>query len=256
MKIALLHLDLAGGPRDKNESLLLHASKRAAEKGASIIVTPETALEGYYFYMRDPVALERMPVHRSSDFRHFQNLAKEKNLTIFLSAVEKEKNGRAYNSCFFLAPDGEEKGAHRKMYSHRMGAEAWLSVGSSIHIFPVTPLRVGVLVCSDVYYEKSCRAMKEAMADLVIVSAAWPPASCCPDPLAVWEKSSLRCGCPIVLCNQTGHYKRMDMTRGDSAVLSEGKCLMSYRGDPAVLLFDYDEVKRKVRSQTFEVLPC
>lgn len=54
MKIALLHLDLAGGPRDKNESLLLHASKRAAEKGASIIVTPETALEGYYFYMRDP----------------------------------------------------------------------------------------------------------------------------------------------------------------------------------------------------------
>ena len=122
-------------------------------------------------------------------------------------------------------------------------------------MFPLGPLKAGLLVCADVYYEKPCAAMKEAGADVVLVSAAWPPASCCPDPLAVWEKASLRCGCPVIVCNQTGKYEKMDMTIGDSAILSEGRCLFSYQGQPAILLFDMDERKKEVLSPEFRLIP-
>ncbi len=53
MRIALLHLNLAAGPREKNEKLLLEAVEGAAKEGATVVVTPETALEGYYFYERN-----------------------------------------------------------------------------------------------------------------------------------------------------------------------------------------------------------
>lgn len=255
MRIALLHLNLAGGPRAKNEKLLLEAIERAGKEGASVIVTPETALEGYYFYERDKGALVKIPIHDSEEFLPFRRLAKKLGVSIFLSAVEKMEDGRAYNSCFYLSPQGEEQGVHRKMYSHQSGAEGWLTLGDRIHMFPLGPLKAGLLVCADVYYEKPCAAMKEAGADVVLVSAAWPPASCCPDPLAVWEKASLRCGCPVIVCNQTGKYEKMDMTIGDSAILSEGKCLFSYQGQPAILLFDMDERKKQILSSKFRVIP-
>ena len=47
----------------------------------------------------------------------------------------------------------------------------------------------------------------------------------------------------------------MDMTIGDSAILSEGKCLFSYQGQPAILLFDIDERKKEILSSEFRVIP-
>lgn len=254
MRIALLHLDLAGGPREKNEKLLLKAIEKAGKEGASVIVTPETALEGYYFYERDKGALEKIPIHDSEEFLPFRRLAKKLGVSIFLSAVEKMEDDSAYNSCFYLSPQGEEQGVHRKMYSHQSGAEGWLTLGDRIHMFPLGPLKAGLLVCADVYYEKPCIAMKEGGADMVLVSAAWPPASCCPDPMAVWKRASLRCDCPVIVCNQTGKYDKMDMTIGESAAVSQGKGVLSYRGKPATLIFDFDEKNHKILSHEFQLI--
>lgn len=256
MRIALLHLNLAAGPREKNEKLLLEAVEGAAKEGATVVVTPETALEGYYFYERNKKALGKVPVHDSEEFLPFLRLAMEMGISIFLSAVEKMPDGRAYNSCFFLSPHGEERGVHRKMYSPQIGAEEWITLGDRIHLFPVGAIKAGLLVCADVYYEKPCIAMKEAGADLVFVSAAWPPASCCPDPVAVWRNASIRCGCPVIVCNQTGKYEKMDMTIGDSAILSEGKCVFSYHGNPSMILFDCDRKDHRIDFHHFEVIPC
>lgn len=50
MKVALLHLNLSGGPEKVNVQLLSRAVNLAAQEGANWIITPETALQGYFFF--------------------------------------------------------------------------------------------------------------------------------------------------------------------------------------------------------------
>ena len=50
MKIALCHLEISRGPEHKNIELLENAVRIAADNGAKWVVTPETAVQGYYFY--------------------------------------------------------------------------------------------------------------------------------------------------------------------------------------------------------------
>ena len=54
MKVALCHLELSNGPEQKNIELLEKAVRIAAEKGANWVITPETAVQGYYFYKLAP----------------------------------------------------------------------------------------------------------------------------------------------------------------------------------------------------------
>lgn len=50
MKIALCHLELSCGPQERNLQLLEQGMRLAAEQGADWVLTPEAAVQGYYFY--------------------------------------------------------------------------------------------------------------------------------------------------------------------------------------------------------------
>lgn len=53
MKIALCHLELSCGPQERNLHILEQAVRIAAEQGADWVLTPEMAVQGYYFYRID-----------------------------------------------------------------------------------------------------------------------------------------------------------------------------------------------------------
>lgn len=58
LRIALCHLDVSQGPQEKY-SKIEKAIHIAGNRGANWIVTPETALQGYYFYVIDPKQKEK-----------------------------------------------------------------------------------------------------------------------------------------------------------------------------------------------------
>lgn len=166
MKIALLHLDVAEGPETRNRRSIISAAGEAVSRGADWIVTPETALQGYFFY---------------------------------------DNNGKL--------PSFSEKQLSRYLFFAGRNK-----------------------------------------ADMVLVTAAWPPGKCCSDPVSVWETCSKLCGVPVIVCNQTGYHERMDMREAESAVIVEGQRLFTYKGDPAVLFCEWDEEKMRIRSRAFEVV--
>ena len=84
--------------------------------------------------------------------------------------------------------------------------------------------------------------------------AAWPPTKETGDPLPSWELASQRTNLPVVICNQTGKPRWMDMTPGQSAVIEKGKAKLLHSGEEAVLLFEWSPVSGKVLSDRFEVL--
>ena len=116
MKIALLHLDVAEGPETRNRKSIISAAGEAVSRGADWIVTPETALQGYFFHDNNG----KLPSFSEKQLSRYLLFAGRNKADMFLSAAEyDERDGKGYNSCFVINREGKFLGKHRKMCSHR-----------------------------------------------------------------------------------------------------------------------------------------
>jgi N-carbamoylputrescine amidase len=251
MRVALLHLDLSGGPEEKNLRLLERTIQMAAEQGASWIITPEIALQGYFF-AADGIAGE-VPVQPGASLQVLGELATRHGLTLFLGCAEKDAvSGKPYNSCVVLGPHRRILGRHRKMRSHGVGAEAWLTLGEVLQPVACPDMTAGILICADVWFVENAVILKECGAEVIIVPAAWPPGVCGPGDS--WEKCSQASGLPVWVCNQTGCHEILDLRAAQSAVVADGITWFTYSGEPAILLFDWDCRRQCPESDEFTVM--
>lgn len=253
MKVALLHLDLSGGPEEDNIRLLGQSIELAAMRGASWIVTPETALQGYFFSMKD--SSYQIPVQPGPSIEIFCKQALKYGVTIFLGCAEQdEKTGKNYNSCLVIDPKGEIVGKHRKMHSHGGNSEAWASHGENLELVSCREINVGILICADSWFMEHSQALKEKGANVIMIPALWPPGE--HGPGDCWERCSKVSGLPVWVCNQTGNNESLDITEAESAVVVEGKTRFTYSGtQQAVLLFEWDPEKQAAISNRFNVIP-
>ena len=203
MKVALCHLELSNGPEQKNIELLEKAVRIAAEKGANWVITPETAVQGYYFYKLEPeTKVDKQP---SSKLSFLLSLVKDYGLFLFLGCGEYDSELNCnFNSCIVFEPSGEICGRHRKIISHSIGAEAWARTADVLKPIDCLNIKVGVLVCADAWYSEHAKKMQKKGAQIIIDIAAWPPTEVCGNPLGAWEKCSSVTGLPVLVCNQTG----------------------------------------------------
>ena len=84
MKIALLHLDVAEGPETRNRRSIISAAGEAVSRGADWIVTPETALQGYFFYDNNG----KLPSFSEKQLSRYLFFAGRNKADMFLSAAE------------------------------------------------------------------------------------------------------------------------------------------------------------------------
>ena len=257
IRIALCHLDVAQGPQAENIKKIEKAMHIAGQNGARWIVTPETALQGYYFYVIDPGQKDKIKALPSEDICPLTEACKKYKAYLFLGAGERDTGANCYrNSCLLFGPDGKLAGRHSKLTAHvGFGAEKWSTNAFSADPLICSNVKVGTLVCSDIWFLQFPRIMADKGAQIIIDIAAWPPTKETGDPLHSWELASSRTNLPVVICNQTGKPKWMDMTPGQSAVIENGKAKLLYSGAEAVLLFEWDPSTGKVLSEAFEALP-
>ena len=254
IRIALCHLDVAQGPQAENVKKIEKAIHIAGNHGANWIVTPETALQGYYFYVMDPKQKEKIVTQPSKDILPLTEACKKYGAYLFLGAGDYDKQADCYrNSCLIFRPDGKLAGRHNKMSAHvGFGAELWSTNDNKLNPVACSGIATGVLVCSDIWFLNYPRILADKGAQIIVDIAAWPPAKETGNPLPSWEMASQRTGLPVVICNQTGKPRWMDMTPGQSAVIENGKAKLLHSGEEAVLLFDWDPETGKVVSETFK----
>lgn len=252
MKTALLHLNLSGGPEEANLALLQRAVGLAAEKGANWIVTPEMAVQGYFF--AEKTEKLDIPVQPDKSLQGIIQLAARHRLTLFLGCAERDAGtGKYYNSCLVIGPEGQILGRHRKTRSHGAGAEAWATVGEQLEPVLCPGMKAGIMICADSWFVDKARTLKEKGAEVLVVPAAWPPGKCGPGDC--WEKCSQATGLPVWVCNQTGNQEKMDLSQAQSVVVAGGRMQFSYSGlQPAVLLFDWDCNRNCAISAQFAVV--
>ena len=253
MKIALCHLEVSCGPQESNLKKIEQAIRLAGERGAKLVVTPETAVQGYYFHRIDEA--RKLEVQPASYLNELREVVKQYGMYLMLGCGEfVEETGLHHNSCLVFAPDGSLQSRHRKIYGEKLGSEKWASPGDRMSTTKCDGVNIGVLVCADSWFDERPLALKEQGADILIDIAAWPETPETGNPLPSWQKVTKITGLPFVVCNQTGKTKWMDMSIGESAVIQDEVVKCIYSGEEAVLFFEFDTVSKQILSEKFEVV--
>jgi predicted amidohydrolase len=251
IRIALLHLEPRPGQLKHNCRLIETAIGIAAERGARWIVTAEMCVSGYFF--REVIGTDWIEAQPDSWMRHLLEVAREKQLTIFLSYPNRDiKTDRCYNSLFVLGSDGQIKGACSKIDVHPGPEEDWSTPGTNIEPVDVDGVRIGLLICADVQHADKALALRKKGAELLVCSMAWGHKY---HPGDRWEKRSAETGIPVIVCNRTGREKMVDWTKSDSIVAKDGRRLLQATVDrSAVLLFDWELDTMSPLSTRFEIV--
>jgi len=239
-KIALLHLLLVPGDIERNRYVTVEAVKQAARTGAQWIVTPELSVCGLQF--PQAVGTDWIQPQPDSWMQQFCQLVKKLHCTVFLAAPEREGR-KLYNSVFVIGPNGEVVGRHRKI-NVKSDSLSWSAPGDRVAVVECDGVKVGLLICSDMYTRHLTDALKADGAQMIISPASWGPGIHGPN--GEWETRTEETGLPLIVCNRTGTERTLDFWKAPSLAVKNGKRLLSHTSDrSAVLMCDWDFVAMK-----------
>lgn len=163
-------------------------TRKAGEKGARVVVFPETWLPGYPVWLDEApeaalwdhppakalfqVLFDNALVLDGPQFQHLQTLAQEVGVDLVMGAHER-RGGTLYNTMLFFSRDGQTTCVHRKLvptYTERM---VWgRGDGSTLRTLQTDFGPLGGLVCWE-HWMPAARAAMHAQHEVLHV-AQWP----------------------------------------------------------------------------------
>jgi predicted amidohydrolase len=245
-KVALLHLETVPGAVEQNRYVIVEAIKHAASVGAEWIVTPELAVCGLQFVQL--IGTDWIEPQPDPWMQQVCRLVKRLKRTVFLSCPERDGR-RLYNTVFVIDSAGEVVGKHRKI-NVASDSLSWSSPGDVALPIECSGIKVGVLVCADVYTQNIARAMKFEGAQMLVSPASWGPGLHGPN--GEWEQRTYETGLPLIVCNRTGAEKTLDFWDAPSLVVKDGVRVLTHTSKKsAVLTFNWDFDRMVPRSSRY-----
>jgi predicted amidohydrolase len=251
LRIAFLHLAPVSGNLIQNRRAIEIAINRAAQTGATWIITPELAVCGYTF--ADTLGTEWIEPQPDQWVSTLCRLTARLQVTLFLSHPERDRHTESlFNSLFIITPNGCVIGSHRKINTLRVGSEAWSSPGNRAQPITLSSVgRVGLLICADAYNPAIANRLKAQGAQILVSSAAWAPGLHGPN--GEWERCTRDTGLPLFVCNRTGPDRTLNFTQAESVVAQDGKRLLSFRSAHAtIFIIDWDLATNRLASNRFQ----
>jgi len=251
-KIALLHLLLVSGDIERNRYVTTEGVKRAAKAGAQWIVTPELTVCGLQF--TQAVGTEWIQPQPDPWMARFCQLVKTLRCTVFLAIPEREGQ-KLYNSVFVIGPSGEILGRHRKI-NVKSDSLSWSTAGDRIAPVECDGVKVGLVICSDVYTRHLTDALNAGGAQIVISPASWGPGIHGPN--GEWEARTKETGLPLIVCNRTGKERTLDFWKAPSLAVKDGTRLLAHTSDRSAVLtcdWDFATMMPKAAAYQTEYLP-
>ena len=179
LKIAFLQL-LATDNTEENLKVGLEACREAKKRGADIALFPEMWSIGYKF-SHDEEKLREQALPLDSDYvRDFEELAKELDMAIAVTLLEKHEPKPRNTVCLFDR-HGELKYRYSKVHICDFGEdddEGVLGAGDEFFVEDLDTgkgtIRVGSMICYDREFPESARVLMLKGAELVLVPNACP----------------------------------------------------------------------------------
>ena len=179
IRVAVAQVGARIGDVAANLALAGRYTRRAAARGADVIVFPECFLQGYS--LRSATLVLAEPIDGPS-VRALGAIAARFRVAIVAGFLERAPSRRGmpyrpYNTAVVLGADGAVLGAYRKTHLYEGEHEAF-TPGDRYAVVPVplrrgqVTLRLGICICADIEYPEVPRLLALAGAQLIAVPSA------------------------------------------------------------------------------------
>ena len=252
MRISLLQVAVNDG-----ETVVERVERVAAlardQRGADLVVLPELWAHGAF----DAEAWEEVaePLDGPT-VKTLREVAAELGTHLHAGSVlERDPEGRLFNTALLLGPDGGVRATYRKI--HRFGfdrGEAVLvSAGDEVVVHPAPFGPVGLTTCYDLRFPELYRALVDQGAELAVVAASWPDRR-----IAHWrllaQARAVEDQYVVVACNAVGTHAGVTLG-GHSLVVDPWGAVLAEAGDgEQVLTADVDLADVPRTRERFPVL--
>jgi len=170
--LAAIQFDPQFGQKEENVKRTIELICKVADQGANVITLPELCNTGYVFNTREECFSLMEKVPEGPTTQAWMEIAKERGVYISGGLGEMGEDGKAYNSCVLVGPDGFI-GKHRKLHLWE-DDKVFFEPGDLGHQVFQTPIgRIGMLICNDMWYFESFRLLALMGADVVLCPTNW-----------------------------------------------------------------------------------
>lgn len=177
LKIALLQISPCGS-LEKNLEKGIQSCRQAKKMEADIALFPEMWSCGYDIYSRTAYEWMKDAIPADSAFvESFRHLARELNLAIGITLLEKYKDG-VRNTLLLFDRHGEKKLTYAKVHTCDFSVERNLTPGEAFYVTDLDTaqgnVKVGAMICYDREFPESARILMLKGAELILVPNACP----------------------------------------------------------------------------------
>ena len=173
MRICLINFDALWKDKEANirQKKILIEQALEHERETDIIVFPELSLTGYVLDSDATILAEE----RDGDsIKKIAELAREYSVAIIFGFIERNTEGKPYNSVAVISNTGELITTYRKHHLFSQGKEVQIyTPGDTLSIFELAWVRCGISICFDLRYPRLYEAYKKAWVECIFTSAAW-----------------------------------------------------------------------------------
>jgi predicted amidohydrolase len=174
--VAGVQMDCALGDTAANRAAVVARLRRAAARGAKLVVFPECVLSGYGFGSRAHALSAAEPLPGPSTDAVAAACA-ELGVWAVVGLLEAAPDGRLYNACALVGPAGFAAG-YRKAHLPCLGADRFTDPGDrGFAVHDLGGLKVGMNICFDGSFPESARILTLLGADLVVLPTNWATAA-------------------------------------------------------------------------------
>lgn len=160
---------IAGMPSQKRENLdkAAHFIRKAAARGAQVVMTPEVVLSGFVGGREERALAEPIPGPATT---FLAELARELDIYI-LFGLSEMKDDNVYNAMVVLDRSGEILGVMRKVHINKFETGAAWRNGSDFPVWDFKTatgsFRAGIMICYDREIPESARILMLKGADII-----------------------------------------------------------------------------------------
>lgn len=177
LKIALLQISPCGS-LDNNLEKGIQSCRQAKKMEADIALFPEMWSCGYDIYSRTAYEWMKDAIPADSAFvESFRHLARELNMAIGITLLEKYKDG-VRNTLLLFDRHGEKKLTYAKVHTCDFSVERNLTPGETFYVTDLDTaqgnVKVGAMICYDREFPESARILMLKGAELILVPNACP----------------------------------------------------------------------------------
>lgn len=239
VRVAAVQMSMKIGDKPANLQKGLTMVKKAASRGAKIILLPELFTTEYFAWWRDAKYFAYAEPIPGPTTAKVAEQARKLSVYIIAPFYEKEGPGMYYNSAVLIGPQGEIVGRQRKMHIPAVKSLEKLYFQPAEANFPVFQTKfgkVGICICYDRLFPEVCRALALNGAEIIFV----PIAGTIFPKVSTLDTRALENVLFVVAANKVGEEEGHRYTGGAMIINPEGKIIAQGDEEEEIVMAEID----------------